>query len=430
MPELPEVEHFRRILLPLVGGGPVVLECPPPLPTKRFPSRRVVNLINRGRYAIKDVLRKGKVLCAVLTREDEREDDGEGCVDVPTAGYSVGDCDDGGGDDDDDVASPISGRESIIYLSLHMGMTGRISSPNRVPRLESLSGDDAYPPPHSHLVLRATTNGEEVAFSDPRRFGSVLVDAGRAEDDDERRREDCIPTFRDIAPDALRESEACCVGGTSSETSGFDSERSTIVERLTNRKKGIKGLLLDQRAVVSGIGNWVADELLYRSRIHPDQTFLNMSEARTLVSETYFVLSTAVACLNADDDFPREWLFHRRWRNGGGGNATARDIDGRSIAFIQSGGRSTAIVPSIQKNMSRTSARRAKDKEPMTKVELGDEPASKLKADQKKKVASATKKTRESIPMTSNNRGKKRKALDRATLKPKQPTRRSKRLST
>jgi len=431
MPELPEVEHFRRILLPLVGGGPVVLECPPPLPTKRFPSRRVVDMINRGRYAIEGALRRGKVLCVVLTREEGwREDDGEGGGDGPSTSEESGG--DGYDDDDDDDAIPISGMETTIYLSLHMGMTGRISAPNRVPRLESLGRDDGYPPPHSHLVIRAT-NGMEVAFSDPRRFGSVLVDAGGAEDDDGWcRREECIPTFRDIAPDALEASYPYRFGGAGG-TSDPDSERSTsIVQRFANRKKGIKGLLLDQRAVVSGIGNWVADELLYRSRIHPDQTYLNMTESRTLVSELHFVLSVAVACLDADDDFPRDWLFHRRWRNGGGGNATARDIHGRTITFIQSGGRSTAIVPSIQKNAARMSApRAAKEKKVTSKVEPEEEPALKLKAVRKKKVASHAKKLRESIPKTSSNLGKKRKVGEGSTLKTiSQPTRRSKRLST
>jgi len=336
-----------------------------------------------------------------------------------------------GGDDD---AIPISGRETTIYLSLHMGMTGRISAPNRVPRLESLGHDDGSPPPHSHLVIRAA-NGMEVAFSDPRRFGSVLVDAGGADDDDGWcRREECIPTFRDIAPDALSASYPYRFGGGGG-MSDPDSDRSTsIVQRFANRKKAIKGLLLDQRAVVSGIGNWVADELLYRSRIHPDQTYLNMTEARTLVSELHFVLSVAVACLNADDDFPCDWLFHRRWRNGGGGNATARDIHGRTITFIQSGGRSTAIVPSIQKNAARMSApRAAKEKKPpsLWKVEPKEEPALSLKAVRKKKVASQSKKPRESIPKTSNNLGKKRKVGEGSTLKTKsQPTRRSKRLST
>jgi formamidopyrimidine-DNA glycosylase len=142
-----------------------------------------------------------------------------------------------------------------------------------------------------------------------------------------------------------------------------------------NRKKGIKGLLLDQRAVVSGVGNWVADELLYRCRIHPDQTYLTIDEARSLVGELHRILSTAIARLDVDDDFPDDWLFHRRWRSGGGGNAMAKDINGRTITFIQSGGRSTAIVPSIQKKLARTSAPRSKKEDSATRrAKLEDDP--------------------------------------------------------
>ncbi|KAL3808933.1 hypothetical protein ACHAXA_009910 [Cyclostephanos tholiformis] len=417
MPELPEVEHYRRILLPLVGGGPIALHCPPPLPTKRFPSRHVVDLINVGKYDIKKVLRKGKVLCIILTRDviEKLDDDG------PVVERS--------GDDDDDAIMTISGKEPTIYLSLHMGMTGRISSPDRgVPKLESLSGDESYPPSHTHLILRATKNGTEAAFSDPRRFGSVLVDApgkgkGMEEenDDDDGQdehlwEEDRIPTFRDIAPDAL-EASGSARRRRFIEVGGTMTEISTIVEGLMNRKKGIKGLLLDQRAVVSGVGNWVADELLYRCRIHPDQTYLNMTEACALVDELHHILSMAVTCLDANVDFPDDWLFHRRWRNGFGGNLMAKDVHGRSIKFIQSGGRSSAIVPSIQKKLARSSAHRAKkEKGTIRKVNLKD-------ADQNQKVTPTTSSS------ASNKLGKKRKVNEEgATLKPTQPTRMSRRL--
>ena len=118
---------------------------------------------------------------------------------------------------------------------------------------------------------------------------------------------------------------------------------------MSNRKKGIKGLLLDQRAVISGIGNWVADEILYRSRIHPDQSYLTLPESQKLVQEMHHVLFTAVAGLNYGIRFPEEWLFHRRWRNGGGGGGGVKDYNGRTISFVQSGGRSTAIVAALQK---------------------------------------------------------------------------------
>ena len=71
-----------------------------------------------------------------------------------------------GVDIDDENDTQLTGKESTIFLSLHMGMTGRISSSTIMPQLESLSGNDTYPPPHTHLILRAA-NGTEVAFSDP-----------------------------------------------------------------------------------------------------------------------------------------------------------------------------------------------------------------------------------------------------------------------
>ena len=79
MPELPEVEHYRQILLSLVSNESnkrqkksVHLDFgPPPLPTKRFPSEQTINLINEGNYYITDVLRKGKVLCVVLEKNSK-----------------------------------------------------------------------------------------------------------------------------------------------------------------------------------------------------------------------------------------------------------------------------------------------------------------------------------------------------------------------
>ena len=366
MPELPEVEHFRQILLPLVASvaaasesssttkdssSVITLECPPPLPTKRFPSLNTINLINGGGYVMKDVLRKGKVLCIILQRH---------------VGFTSAKLNGRGGHrkqkqhataDSAQENNGITGKEPMLYLSLHMGMTGRMSSPNNVPSLESLSGNDVYPPPHTHLIIRSS--GKEAAFSDPRRFGSVTVDIGS---DDLTSWS--IPTFQDIAPDALQMSVAYC-SVLKSTPAGFDrdAKQTKIIEQLINKKKGIKGLLLDQRAVVSGIGNWVADELLYRSCIHPDQSFLNTDEANVLVNEMQYVLSTAISCSKDGIDYPQEWLFHRRWRNGGGkGHANAKDVDGNSISFVQSGGRSTAIVPIRQKLKARKRVCQSKKK--------------------------------------------------------------------
>ncbi len=336
MPELPEVEHYRQILLSLVCNEndqqkkSIRLEFgPPPLPTKRFPSERTIELINEGDYNIIDVLRKGKVLCVVLkktsssgTTRTAKEDDMLTTTII-------------------EEADIITGKEATILISLHMGMTGRISSPDHIPKLESLSDECSYPPPHTHLIINSPNNGQQACFSDPRRFGSVFVHGcnGQSNIIDK----DSIPAFQELAPDALA-------------ASAQDSRRSSedIVHKFANQKKVIKAILLDQRQVVSGVGNWVADEVLYRSRLHPDQSFLTISEASKLVSEIHHVLSTAVKCLNdGEKQFPEEWLFHRRWRGGGNKGTNSKDVNGKTISFVKSGGRSSAIVPSLQKKVAR-----------------------------------------------------------------------------
>ena len=107
----------------------------------------------------------------------------------------------------------------------------------------------------------------------------------------------------------------------------------------------IKALLLDQRRV-TGIGNWIADEVLYRARIAP------MRRAKTLTLEEWTALRGAIegvlefaVDVEADyERFPQSWLFHHRW----GGAKGAESIEGREIVRETVGGRTTAWVPELQ----------------------------------------------------------------------------------
>eukprot|EP00970_Alexandrium_tamarense_P004750 scaffold785_cov216-Alexandrium_tamarense.AAC.3 len=271
MPELPEVEKFRQILLPLTAAVTkskvnssssssactITIECPSPTPPKVFPSQNDIDAINRGGYAVGDVLRKGKVLCIVLKKQTQ-----SAAAERATKRRRTN------GDTD---SCNITGNEPTIYLSLHMGMTGRISSPGNVPSLESLSECDEYPPPHTHMIIKSTES--EACFSDPRRFGSASVFGVWCEGGD------LIPSFKDLAPDALESSAGYSCANDVSKMGR------KIAEQLSNQRRGIKAVLLDQRAVVSGVGNWVADEILYRSKLHPDQSFLNVQESQRVVGE-------------------------------------------------------------------------------------------------------------------------------------------------
>ena len=66
---------------------------------------------------------------------------------------------------------------------------------------------------------------------------------------------------------------------------------------------------------VSGIGNWVADEVLYQSRIHLSTPAdkLSPEQVSKLVEAITYVLGTAVALDARNEDFPKDWLFHYRY---------------------------------------------------------------------------------------------------------------------
>ena len=69
MPELPEVENFRHLLLPLVSTDhPLVLErCSlEKAPPRKFISDEEISEIQSRKLVVDDVLRKGKLICMVL----------------------------------------------------------------------------------------------------------------------------------------------------------------------------------------------------------------------------------------------------------------------------------------------------------------------------------------------------------------------------
>ncbi|CAB4405493.1 unnamed protein product [Rhizophagus irregularis] len=134
---------------------------------------------------------------------------------------------------------------------------------------------------------------------------------------------------------------------------GFDPLQSMpniqkFSELILKRKCPIKALLLDQQ-FSAGVGNWVADEVLFQSHIHPNQhaNTLSKEQIETLHEKLVYVCKTAVD-VNAEARlFPNSWLFHYRWnkRNKNG----AFMPNGEQIIFETVGGRTTAIVSSVQK---------------------------------------------------------------------------------
>ncbi len=114
---------------------------------------------------------------------------------------------------------------------------------------------------------------------------------------------------------------------------------------LRRRKAPIKAVLLDQK-VFAGIGNWLADEILFQARIDPRRRadMLSETDARAIHRVMKRVVRKAVEVDADDSRFPPGWLFHVRW-----GRKNAQTRDGHTIRYIEVGGRTTAWVPALQK---------------------------------------------------------------------------------
>ena len=115
---------------------------------------------------------------------------------------------------------------------------------------------------------------------------------------------------------------------------------------MQGRSGPVKGALLDQH-FCAGVGNWIADEVLYQARVHPETPSSRLSQAQAAAIHTQLQLIVKTAC-DAEAEsarFPRDWLFHFRWT----GKAASRTFDGKPIAFSTVAGRTTAWVPSLQR---------------------------------------------------------------------------------
>ncbi|KAJ7226011.1 DNA glycosylase/AP lyase [Mycena pura] len=113
----------------------------------------------------------------------------------------------------------------------------------------------------------------------------------------------------------------------------------------------IKALLLDQ-SFSAGVGNWVADEILYNARVHPEQrsNTLTNEQLAALHHQTANVCQIAVAVDADDSKFPENWLFKHRW---GKGKKAAHDLKlptgaPATIKWITVGGRTSAYVAELQ----------------------------------------------------------------------------------
>lgn len=182
---------------------------------------------------------------------------------------------------------------------------------------------------HTHIIFRLN-NGNELRFSDARRFGRFwLLQKGEAD------------TYSGIEK-------------LGKEPFALDFTAEYLYARLGNRKKAIKECLMEQ-SVIAGIGNIYSDEILFTARIYPARP------ANTLTKEEWSRLASVIPerltfFIEKNKTTPEEYLETKGqdYRNtpflqvyGHGGEPCP--VCGATLCRSVIGGRSSVHCPVCQK---------------------------------------------------------------------------------
>ncbi len=214
--------------------------------------------------------------------------------------------------------------EDGTHLAGHLGMSGWIrelgAETIRLREHGNAPLDDEEGRPRFLKMLLTAEDGRRVAFTDGRRLGRMWLTSDPKAD---VRIKKLGFDVRDELPSAQE-----------------------LQKMLSRRKAPIKALLLDQ-GLFAGIGNWIADEVLYQARISPKRlgSSLSEKEVKALHDAIVLVIKLSVDVDADKEKFPKDWLFHVRW----GGKSGGETISGEQIVREPVGGRTTAWVPSRQK---------------------------------------------------------------------------------
>ena len=158
------------------------------------------------------------------------------------------------------------------FCVIHLGMSGTIHVIKR--KKKSLFTNTSFyhspilPKKHNHIEF--FFNDIKLIYNDPRRFGYFKILNNKYEFDN---------YFTRIGPEAL-------------------DKRFNLIyleNKVKNKKKNIKNLLLDQK-IVSGIGNIYANEILYKSQISPYKSVKKLTslELVKIIKFSRIILKSAI----------------------------------------------------------------------------------------------------------------------------------------
>lgn len=185
-------------------------------------------------------------------------------------------------------------KGSKTSVLIHFGMTGAIAIKDTpIPCYKAFKvSAESWPPRFTKLELHFS-NGRQVAMCDPRRLGRIKLRSADPRNE--------LPLSK-LGLDPSYEMPSC--------------------EELQNMLSGfsapIKAVLLDQEKIFCGIGNYLADEVLYQAGIHPRlaANAINAVGLQSMIDSMNYILKHAISVDARYEEFPSEWLFHYRWGKG------------------------------------------------------------------------------------------------------------------
>lgn len=219
---------------------------------------------------------------------------------------------------------------------LHFGMTGALQVRGHATvkyKVGATSPSDVWPPRYVKFILyiqngNSATYFTEIAFSDARRLGRIRLVVSPLNE----------PPISELGFDPVL-----------SMPSLEDFHAS-----LSKRTCPIKALLLDQ-AFSAGVGNYLADEILYQAHVHPEQR-CNTLDRDQVIALHHHVADVCRITVQANADnskYPKHWLFKHRWGKGKNVKTTMTLPSGEpaTIKWITVGGRTSAYVAEVQKRL-------------------------------------------------------------------------------
>jgi formamidopyrimidine-DNA glycosylase len=284
MPELPEVEIFKRFIDHNALNQTITAVTVRHPKGLRDISPETLSKITQGQQ-FSETLRRGKYLLAKLE---------------PSSKASA--------------SKKVKTKHPEAWILFHFGMTGCLSyKPLNQPGFNAYE-DDVNRDAHIRVSF-TLADGGQLHFHDQRLFGYVSLV------------EDPQTYFQSkkLGPDALSITEA------------------EFLSRLAGRKGAVKPVLMDQ-SVVAGLGNIYADELLFQTHIHPERSVASLTPAacKKLYHLMQDILSRTIALEVERDDLPADYLWHQRKTKG------YCPRDGLPLSVQSVGGRTTYFCPHCQ----------------------------------------------------------------------------------